>query len=223
VAAAPNTNDPILGAPFNLEKAVTFPIDDSMATAGVHGRGARAQRPLVTSAGPCMRIPVLMLWPATLAAFAKGQQMQLLRTAALDAAAAAKSANERAPQVSTWTLCVRTMLQQIHQERTTRTCPVAFRVPAQGASLWPFGPCSWVNVGLSIAQVSAWACGNRWTCSKVVRRRVSDAWSSPARTVCFRLQYTIVTLKRMCCQMHYNVLLCGFWDPDFRIQRTILA
>jgi hypothetical protein len=34
---------------------------------------------------------------------------------------------------------------------------------------------------------------------------------------------TLVTLKRMCCQMHYNVLLCGFWDPDFRIQRTILA
>ena len=32
-----------------------------------------------------------------------------------------------------------------------------------------------------------------------------------------------VTLKGARCQMHCNALLCGSWDPNFRIPRMILA
>ena len=70
--------------------------------------GPPAEPPLIMSAGRCVRMQMLRLWVEGWAARAQGLQMQLLRSAALHAAAAT-SPLTRAPttglMVDSWCLC----------------------------------------------------------------------------------------------------------------------
>ena len=96
-------------------------VDDSWQLPRSAGRWSRAVPALNLSVGRCMRMRVLVLAAADLAPRAERLRMCMLRAAPLDAATQVKVWSTGLEQVSTWTLSLRAVVQQIHQERATRT------------------------------------------------------------------------------------------------------
>ena len=180
--------------------------------------GPPAEPPLIMSAGRCVRMQMLRLWVEGWAARAQGLQMQLLRSAALHAAAAT-SPLTRAPTTglmvdSRWTHGACAVLQKIHDGCTIQTRPnVGFWLCTSGsagiilAGSWVLMLCPSMLrcrcMGFSMVRCQGQSGGTYELPRSVHRaRNASDCCA-------------FVTFEDARCQMHCNALLCGSWDPHY--------
>ena len=144
--------------------------------------------------------------------------MQLLRSAALHAAAAT-SPLTRAPTTglmvdSRWTHGACAVLQKIHDGCTIQTRPnVGFWLCTSGsagiilAGSWVLMLCPSILrcrcMGFSMVRCQGQSGGTYELPRSVHRaRNASDCCA-------------FVTFEDACCQMHCNALLCGSWDPHY--------
>ena len=177
--------------------------------------GPPAEPPLIMSAGRCVRMQMLRLWVEGWAARAQGLQMQLLRSAALHAAAAT-SPLTRAPttglMVDSWCLCcVAEDPRRLHYSNPPE-CRLLVVYQWLGghyilAGSWVLMLCPSILrcrcMGFSMVRCQGQSGGTYELPRSVHRaRNASDCCA-------------FVTFEDACCQMHCNALLCGSWDPHF--------
>ena len=158
---------------------------------------------------------MLRLWVEGWAARAQGLQMQLLRSAALHAAAAT-SPLTRTPttglMVDSWCLCcVAEDPRRLHYSNPPECrLLVVYQWLGGHYSGWQLGPhcsveawCAADGMGFSMVRVHGQT-GGAYELPRCVHR------ARNASDCC-----AFVTFEDARCQMHCNALLCGSWDPHF--------